>query len=737
MSSNVKLTEKQEQKPHLETTTNTTSSEGNSKKLPYFYKMHKILHNKLYKKYTTGKFSYSHICTNWLIYNEKSRIVCRFTEFLTFYDNIEYVKRFYYIKESKPRLKKILLFYEKYSKIFPNYLVIEENKYLYRNIRRKQKMIDAINAIKNEEGENRKHIKNSENKSKNIFFTKPIKEEIRRYLQKASSDKKKYLDNSNDNNTILLNYNINKSERSVLLNSFLNNETNGSITDIMSVLVDDKNLLNSKKNNNTKKLTAKAKKITKIEIINSNKKNNINRNLIKNSTAKKGRALSPKEKSYKQKLINKNTLLSSHTKTYSTSVISTKQIKSTIILPTTASLSKKNLFESYKENLATEKINTNNNYNNTEIKTKLKKNLFTEQSKISTINKKKKNIFCSQDFTNFTRKIEYSVKTLYNKKSDENNALFKNTRKTKTSTDLNSKTKDDPKIFLTAQKNNKINTIIEEGNNNNNILIKQKTEYKIRKMQVKKLNPKNTESNYKKIKKENVLIEKKDISKNNILYNSTNNFSKNGKITKTIDEYTTNIHSSKKRDSKILKTKNNLLSGKTHNKLNRKIYSSPFNKKTQTNSKTNIISDSTYTKKTQYKSYLRKKKNSCDLNNDTNKNISQKIIDKMIKSKEMILSGKIKVNKKEISSSSSIFENLSLHKRTITENNKLSTVCKSLKNQDNQKKKIKIKKTASIKNLEINDDYKGNKKEQEKKNVKTEVKKKKMDVNMKEKENEK
>ena len=725
------LPEKREKKPHLETTTNTSLSERTTRKLPKIDKMHKILHNKLYQKYTTGKFSYSHICTNWLIYNEKSRIVCRFTEFLTFYDNIEYIKRFYYIKESRPRLNKILQFYEKYSKVFPNYLVIEENKYLYRNIRRKQKMIDAINAIKNEEGENRHHLKNVE-KSRNIFFTKPIKEEIRRYLQKASSNRRNFIDTSNDNNTILLNYNINKSERSILLNSFLNND--GSMADLIDFLIDDKNLLNSKKENPEKKFTTNRKKITKIEIVNSNKRNNINQNLTKSSSTKRGRALSPKDKNQPQKLLNKNTVLTSHTKTNSISAITTKQIKNTITLPTTASLSKKNLFESYKENLVTEKNNINKNYYNTDVKSKLKKNLYKTQSQFEKpiINtKKKKNNFGSQDFINYTKKTENFVKSLYNKKSDENNVLNKNSTKIKTSTDLNSIIKGDQKILLTSPKNNNINKIIEEGNNN--ILIKQNTEYKIRKMQVKKLNPKSIESNYKKIKKDSNITDKKGVSKNTILYNSTNNFSKNEKSIKIIDEYTSNIHSNTKRNSKIFNKKNKILSGKTQSKFHKKFYASPLNKRTQTNSKTNILSNSTHAKKMQFKSYLRKNKKSCDLNYDTHKNISQKIIDKMIKNKEMILNEKIKVNKREISNSSNILENLSLHKRTITEHNKLSAESKNLNVQEISKKEEENKKTISLKNFEKNDDNKGNKKEKEKKNVKTEIKKKKINNKIKEK----
>lgn len=33
-------------------------------------------------------------------------------------------------------------FYEKYAKVFPNYVVLPENKYMFKNIERKQRVYD-------------------------------------------------------------------------------------------------------------------------------------------------------------------------------------------------------------------------------------------------------------------------------------------------------------------------------------------------------------------------------------------------------------------------------------------------------------------------------------------------------------------------------------------------------------------------------------------------------------------
>jgi len=55
------------------------------------------------------------------------------------------------------RLPKVFEFYEKYSKVFPNYVTIPENKYMFKNIERKQKMIDdKQNALEGMERRNEK-----------------------------------------------------------------------------------------------------------------------------------------------------------------------------------------------------------------------------------------------------------------------------------------------------------------------------------------------------------------------------------------------------------------------------------------------------------------------------------------------------------------------------------------------------------------------------------------------------
>ena len=150
------------------------------------YEKEKTIHNYLISKYSRFEYSYSLVCINNLIFNEQCRIVARFKDFLILDDMTEFLRRFYTKKELKNRLNKIFNFYESYSKIFPNYMILAENKYLYKNIRKKQKVIDAFNQIKKEEEENRKSLK-KEDKGEVVIFDENIQESINRYRPSGAS----------------------------------------------------------------------------------------------------------------------------------------------------------------------------------------------------------------------------------------------------------------------------------------------------------------------------------------------------------------------------------------------------------------------------------------------------------------------------------------------------------------------------------------------------------------------
>ena len=160
----------------------------NFKKYNDDFSKYKLSKSLLLKSSKSKDYDYIYINTTYLIFNEKCRIVSRFKDYLIFDDTTEFLRRFYSKKELNPRLSKIYNFYETYCKIFPNYMILPESFYLYRNIRKKQKMIDAFNEIRREEEENRKNLQlgiktmDSNKKIKHlIVFNKSIQESINRY----------------------------------------------------------------------------------------------------------------------------------------------------------------------------------------------------------------------------------------------------------------------------------------------------------------------------------------------------------------------------------------------------------------------------------------------------------------------------------------------------------------------------------------------------------------------------
>ena len=88
------------------------------------------------------------------MYNEPRHIVSIFKDYLIYDDFSEYLKRGYRLDEAKERLPKIFNFYDKYSKVYPNYVAMPiESKYMFKNIERKQKLIDQKNRRMQDFGE--------------------------------------------------------------------------------------------------------------------------------------------------------------------------------------------------------------------------------------------------------------------------------------------------------------------------------------------------------------------------------------------------------------------------------------------------------------------------------------------------------------------------------------------------------------------------------------------------------
>jgi hypothetical protein len=96
-----------------------------------------VIKDNLEKKYLTSLEYYNVKIINDIIYNENTHIVSVFKDYLIYDDVSEFLKRFYHKYETVQRLPKMFEFYEKYSKVFPNYVSLPESKYMFKNIERK------------------------------------------------------------------------------------------------------------------------------------------------------------------------------------------------------------------------------------------------------------------------------------------------------------------------------------------------------------------------------------------------------------------------------------------------------------------------------------------------------------------------------------------------------------------------------------------------------------------------
>lgn len=110
----------------------------------------------------TSREYYNVKIINDIIYNENTHIVSVFKDYLIYDDVSEFLKRFYHKYETVQRLPKMFEFYEKYSKVFPNYVSLPESKYMFKNIERKQRLFDEKQRIVMEQQEREERKNNGD-----------------------------------------------------------------------------------------------------------------------------------------------------------------------------------------------------------------------------------------------------------------------------------------------------------------------------------------------------------------------------------------------------------------------------------------------------------------------------------------------------------------------------------------------------------------------------------------------
>ena len=102
----------------------------------------KYIYLKFNNYYSNEEDFYNIKVINEIICNESTHIVAEFKDYLINGDTSEFLQKYYSLKESKECLPKIFEYYDSCSVIFPNYVILPESKYIYKNIQRKQRVID-------------------------------------------------------------------------------------------------------------------------------------------------------------------------------------------------------------------------------------------------------------------------------------------------------------------------------------------------------------------------------------------------------------------------------------------------------------------------------------------------------------------------------------------------------------------------------------------------------------------
>ena len=119
------------------------------------------------EKYNSSPLFYQKFQILLLMENANTHLVSLFKDYLLYDDNTEFFKEYYTKDDIYERLKTIYDYYESSSYLFPNYTVINEGKYIYRNIIKKQKLIDYLEDLEDKKKE--KEEKKAKKKNLNLY----------------------------------------------------------------------------------------------------------------------------------------------------------------------------------------------------------------------------------------------------------------------------------------------------------------------------------------------------------------------------------------------------------------------------------------------------------------------------------------------------------------------------------------------------------------------------------------
>ena len=233
----------------------------------YILRQNKLILKKLAKKYNRGIEFYRKKVISDIIDNETTHLVASFKEFLIYGDYSEFLQGYFHAREIKKFLPLIFDYYHSSTVIFPNYVILEEKKYIYKNIQKKQQIINVQQEQEEmENNEKKKEKEKEEEKLKlddddNINFDSDSTSKSEILTSHALNSILNQTNTSNNIKLFGLNKNSNTSEDLVKFIEKLNNEEKKvSIKNKSNSKIKNRNkhIISIHKGNNSKKENNKS-----------------------------------------------------------------------------------------------------------------------------------------------------------------------------------------------------------------------------------------------------------------------------------------------------------------------------------------------------------------------------------------------------------------------------------------------------------------------------------------------
>ena len=360
-----------------------------NKKILPFKEIEKNVHTYFINLYCHDKDFYNIKVIDDIINNFDSHLVAEFKDYLIMGDDSEFLQKKYNIGECKKYLPTLFDYYKSCSVIFPNYVVLPESKYIFKNIRKKQKVIDN----QQEQDDKKEKIKNGEinlDENEDFFNTKAFNSILN---QTNTSNVKLFfgLNSKNKNNDSeetpnhIFNY-IVKAEKVALAAKQNNILKKKNYKNILNSGYDLKTKINAYNMNNSKMIKKKKNNNLNARIINNKIKNIENNKNLNNHQ-------NEYEKTSKIKIIYSNKNKIEKSKQIYKLNTSKRNLKSNTSIFETDVNEKLNKQILNRNNSSNKKIilKTNSNKKLFNIKNRKKKQIITNKELISKIIEKIKN----------------------------------------------------------------------------------------------------------------------------------------------------------------------------------------------------------------------------------------------------------------------------------------------------------------------------------------------------------